>query len=149
MAKDASCCGRKSDKRTETHYFDAEKYIVKYEMADNYYRQPTKWEKVRNAITYPFKRTKNAFMYLGEMFYNWLPFGFIIGGKCCKSGEIDELRLKLGKMTYLLKETEAENAVLRDQIDIYFLSQRKGWGVVEPKKKAANKRPSSKKKSKG
>ena len=149
MAKDAKCCGRKMDKRNETHYFDAEKYIVNYEIANNYYRQPTKWEKVRNTITYPFKRIKSGIAHVWQLAYDFMPFGFIIGGKCCKSGEIEELRMKLAKTVYLLKETESENAVLRDQIDIYFISQRKGWGVAEQKKKAAKKRPSSRKKSKG
>lgn len=123
-----------------------EEFVVNYEKC-NYYRTPTKWE------SFKFK-TKRLFKSVFVLPFTWL-YGAIkcafcsVKKECPTQIELANLRLSSKVMQDRIEELESENSVLRDYANNAMrevLEFREGLGA---KKKAAKKRPSSKKKRKG
>jgi len=160
MAKDAGfCCGREIDKRTSNHFFDAEKYIVKYENAQHYWansmRVPTRWERIKSKFACAWCFAKTPFVklfylvkYAFENFSKVISIKINIGQGYDPMFEVADLRKENENLKFQIAELNSENEVLRRHSNEAFY---KSFGGLEdePKKKAAKKRPSSKKKSKG
>jgi hypothetical protein len=144
MSKDAGFCGREMDKRTSTHMFDTEKYIVRYEVDSNCYRKPTKWENVKNTAS---KTLKQVFV----IPVNWL-FGAIKCALCTPKKncqiqiDLANYRISARLMQDRINELESENEVLLDYANNALREVLGFREEIAQKKKAAKKRPSSKKK---
>jgi hypothetical protein len=129
-------CKENTNKSPEFNYnmYD-KKYFVKYMEADrNWYRAPTGWEKFRSSIS---SFLRKVFVLPSVSLYGSIK-SFFCAFRCKKDVEISGLRSCNSILWDRVQELELQNKILRQGIQKSLESQGQ-------KKKAAKKRPSSKK----